>query len=284
MLISPQKVLLCAPDHFQVTYAINPWMKVGGVDRATAKKQWLQLHQALQEAGVEVEVLESQPQLPDMVFATDQAVIAGKVAVMSSFTYPERQGETRYYRNWLHDHGFTTMELVQGQFEGGDLMQMGSTYFLGTGFRSNALASSELSKYLLAQVVPLELVSAEFYHLDTCFLPVNHTTAFYYPAAFSRESQQKLQLRVPHLIRFSEAQAKSFAANSLVIDRQVITPSFDQHFASTLRGLGFSPQSVNLSEFIKAGGAAHCLTLILETSVYPSYERNHAGTTIYQSL
>jgi N-dimethylarginine dimethylaminohydrolase len=68
----------CLPEHFDVTYSINPWMDPGKpVDRPLAMLQWQRIRQLFTELGHEVEVIPARPGLPDMVFAANGATVAG---------------------------------------------------------------------------------------------------------------------------------------------------------------------------------------------------------------
>src|SRR5690606_16793564 len=133
----------------------------------------------------------------------------------------------------------------------------------GTGFRASEKAVPKLKKITGRKIIPLQLIKADFYHLDTCFLPLDNETAFYYPPAFSPASQQQLQTLIPNLLAFTEAEAYAFAANSFVIGKKILIAGPNQGFTQRLQNLGFEPIELDISEFIKAGGGIHCLILPL---------------------
>ena len=72
---------MCPPEHFAVTYAINPWMEPEKpTDAANAMRQWARLRQAYLDLGHDVRTIEPVAGLPDMVFAANGAtVVGGKV-------------------------------------------------------------------------------------------------------------------------------------------------------------------------------------------------------------
>ncbi len=73
---SPRRYLMCRPEHFEVSYAINPWMDVTqGVDRELALRQWETLRRTYLDLGHEVELIEPEPGLPDMVFAANGGLV-----------------------------------------------------------------------------------------------------------------------------------------------------------------------------------------------------------------
>lgn len=257
------KVLLCSPNHFQVTYVINPWMKPGTVDTKKAQTQWNTVKDTYTSLGVHVDVIAQEETLPDMVFAVDQGIVVGNHVLLSNFQYNERKGETTLYRQWFEDHGYTTEQIMTTCFEGGDILPFGETYFLGSGFRACVEIVPFLASTLNATLYPLELVDSRFYHLDTCLFIVDTKTAFYYPPAFSQVSVRLLQRTIPKLFEFTHEEARMFAANSVHIGNTVVIQKGLSRFRQLLTALGKTVVEVDVSEFNKSGGGIHCLTLTL---------------------
>ena len=93
---SPRRYLMCRPEHFEVSYAINPWMDVtAGVDRELAIRQWDTLRQTYLDLGHDVEVITPEPGLPDMVFAANGGLVIEGRALGARFTHAERRPATR---------------------------------------------------------------------------------------------------------------------------------------------------------------------------------------------
>ena len=259
------KVLMCRPTHFDVDYVINPHMVPHSINRKRAMDQWEALVAAIESLGIKAEVIDQKPDVPDMVFATDQGIVKGGRALLANFRYPERKRETRYYRQWFEDNGYELYELTKlFSFEGGDALFAGDVMFVGTGFRANVASCEELSHTLNTDVVPLRLVDPKFYHLDMCFLPLDDETAFYYPPAFSDSSQARLQKLIPDLHELSEGEASGYGANSFVTGSTIVTQSGNPSLKRKFKKLGRDVVEVDLSEFKKAGGGIHCLINTLE--------------------
>src|SRR2546427_8982915 len=71
-VVTPRRYLMCPPDHFEVTYAINPWMNPETpVDASLAARQWETLRDAYLDLGHQVETIKPIEGLPDMVFAAN---------------------------------------------------------------------------------------------------------------------------------------------------------------------------------------------------------------------
>ena len=111
----------------------------------------------------------------------------------------------------------------------------------------------------------MKLVDQRFYHLDTCFCPLDGGYTLYFPPAFDDESRATIEARVPAAkrIAISEEDALAFACNAVNIDRTVVVNKATSAFVKTLGSKGFEVLQTPLSEFMKAGGSAKCLTLRL---------------------
>ncbi len=261
-----KRVLLCKPTHFTVEYVINPHMQPYAVDSDKALKQWQKLTGILKDLGIKVEVIEQQPDVPDMVFATDQGIVRDGAILLANFRYSQRKKERIYYRDWFREHGFRTRSLSNiFPFEGGDTLFCGDMLFVGTGFRASVSSCEELANKLQIDVIPLRLVDPYFYHLDMAFLPINADTAFYYPPAFSQNSQNLLKRLIPNLYELSREAVEAYAANSFVSGRDIIIATkTPKTFRNDLKKLGLRIHEVDVSEFKKAGGGIHCLINVLE--------------------
>ncbi|NET10294.1 MAG: TIGR00300 family protein [Symploca sp. SIO2B6] len=262
------QILMCPPHHYDVDYVINPWME-GNVHRSSrdrAEEQWNQLHQILQQYAA-VELVKPQQGWPDMVFTANAGLVLGKTVVLSRFFHPERQGEEPYFQQWFEDQGYTVHTLPPSlPFEGaGDALldRSGRWLWAGYGFRSELDAHSYLAKWLDIEVLSLRLMDERFYHLDTCFCPLTDGYLLYYPPAFDAYSNRLIELRVPaeKRIPISEPDAVNFACNAVNVGYTVVMNQASDALTSTLKERGFTVVETPLTEFLKAGGAAKCLTL-----------------------
>ena len=270
MIAARQTILMCPPDHYGVDYVINPWMQdqLGRTDRALARRQWDGLRQLL-SVGADIALVEAQPGLPDMVFTANAGMVRGKLAVVSRFRSPERQGEEPFFRVWFERNGFSIAPWPKGVcFEGaGDaLFDPGrDLIWSGCGFRSDAAAADLLAQAFDRESIPVRLVDPRFYHLDTCLCPLAGGWLMYYPPAFDAASLAQIGRRVPEEKRIAvgAADALQFACNAVDLDGRVIMNGASQELQARLRAAGFTPVLTPLSEFLKAGGTAKCLTLKL---------------------
>jgi N-dimethylarginine dimethylaminohydrolase len=263
---TPQ-ILMCPPAFYGILYEINPWMNTARqADHPLAGQQWRALRDRLVEAGAEIVEVAPVEGLPDMVFTANAALIFGRTAVVSHFRHVQRQGEESHFRAWLTDHGWNVVETPDGcAFEGaGDALFCGDTLYAGYRLRSDARGHQLIAERLGVRVLPLELVDPYYYHLDTCFCPLNGDTAIYYPPAFDDYGRRVLEANVPQLIEAAPEEAQSFACNAVVVGRTVATNEGCPKLHDSLRAAGFNAVATPLGEFVKAGGSAKCLTLRLD--------------------
>jgi N-dimethylarginine dimethylaminohydrolase len=262
------RLLMVRPDHYDVVYEINPWMsRARRASPERAMEEWRGLHRVLTEdLGAEVLLAEQPPDLPDMVFTANAGLVYGTRAVLSNFRHPERQGEAAQFRRWFESQGFEVLTLPpERRFEGeGDALFVGETLFAGYHWRSDVHSHRLVGEMLGARVLSLELVDPHFYHLDTCFCPLDEQTAVYYPPAFDPYARRVIEAHVPRRIEVCAEEAARFACNAVVLGRHVALNSGCPRLEATLRNLEFVPHATPLDEFLKAGGSAKCLTLHLD--------------------
>jgi len=260
-------ILMCKPEFFGIEYEINPWMHVAvKVDHALAEEQWATLHATYLEQGLSIELAEPVKGQPDMVFTANAAVVWNGKAVLSNFRHDERHGEEEHCDRELRRLGFDVHRIDhQIAFEGaGDALFVGETLFCGHGFRTDLAAHAPAGDILGVEVVSLRLADPRFYHLDTCFCPLDGRTALFAPEAFDAESVELVRRRVPRAIEVSTDVAAGFACNAMPLDGVVISSLASRQLESTLKDAGFATVGLPMGEFMKSGGGVRCLTLPLD--------------------
>jgi lysine-ketoglutarate reductase/saccharopine dehydrogenase-like protein (TIGR00300 family) len=278
------RFLMCAPDHYDVDYVINPWME-GNIHKSSrdrAVEQWQKLYYVLKDRAI-VDLVAPQLGWPDMVFTANAGLVLGKTVVISRFFHKERQGEEPHFKEWFESQGYTVHELPKDlPFEGaGDALldREGRWLWAGYGFRSELDSHPYLAQWLDIEVVSLRLMDERFYHLDTCFCPLSGGYLLYYPPAFDSYSNRLIEMRVPpeKRIAIEEADAVNFACNAVNIDSVVVMNKVSDDLKKRLTTVGFEVVETPLTEFLKAGGAAKCLTLRVTE---PVRHEVHANTAV----
>lgn len=278
--------LMTDPTHYEVSYSINPWMEPAHWSAAPEARHrqavtcWTALRKALEHAGAVVEVVPGQPGLPDMLFPANAAVVLDDRALMARFLYPERQGEEPHFQAFFQqlcdqDRLRDVAQLPEGVFQegAGDCIwdPVRRHFWVGWGQRSSFEAVAIIERHFGFPVMPLELISPRYYHLDVCFYPLPGGEVVFHPGAFSAASVAEIRRRVPddQRIEAGEAEAERLCLNAVNLGRDIIMAKGTERLKKALEMRGYRCIELDLDPFILSGGAAYCMTLRLDRSSTP---------------
>ena len=275
------RFLMCPPQHFAVTYSINPWMNPegwsegGAALHSRAMRQWEALHRALTDHGASIGCIAPAESLPDIVFTANAAVVLDRKALLARFRHAERQGEQPVFAGAferLRQHG--SIDEVHEMPEGVALEGAGDCIFdparglfwMGCSFRSDAAAARVVEHVFGVPCVTLALADPRFYHLDTAFCALPCGSVMYFPGAFTAAARALIEERVApaQRIALSETDAVHFAANAVCIGRVVVLSRASEALRGALAARGYAVVASPLDVFQRAGGSACCLTLRLD--------------------
>jgi len=275
------RFLMCPPQHFAVTYSINPWMDPaawadrGDALHASAAAQWTALHAALRASGAGIELVAPREGLPDLVFTANAAVVLDGKALLARFRHPERRSEQPVFlagframqaRGLIDD----VIEMPQGvALEGaGDCLwdARRALFWMGCGFRSDAAAARVVEEAFGVPCVALRLGNPSYYHLDTAMCALPCGAVIYYPGAFTPEALDLIHARVAPADRIAldAADAAYFAANAVVVGQTIVLSSASAALRGALEARGYMVLETALGAFQRSGGSACCLTLRLD--------------------
>ena len=275
--------MMSAPEHFEVSYTINPWMqpsqwsvspkKLAG----DAKRGWNQLKKTYERLGAQIEVQKAAAGLPDMVFTANAAVVLDRKVLLARFLCAERQGEEVHNRNFfeaLRARGVVD-QIVEPPaglyFEGaGDAIWDATRRLIWTGYgqRSSRDVFRTIEELYGVPAIALELIDPRFYHLDTCFCVLSGGDVLWYPAAFSASAASAVREIVGEdkLIEATDEDAFHLGVNSVCIGREVVMCHASAPTLAALTARGYHVNIVPLDSFNRSGGAAYCLTLRLDNT------------------
>ena len=273
-------VLMANPEHFDVTYVINPHMEgnVGNVDRALAQRQWKALYDTYEQLGYEVHAIPGQPDLPDLVFTANQSFPVQRpdgswVVVMSRMRSAHRRPEVPFIQAFYDERGAEVVHLPEdaGFFEAcGDCRwhPRRRLVYGGYGFRTKRTALQYLADRIDVPVVPLRLVDPRFYHLDTCLSPLTEDAALVVEEAFTPDGLAFLRRCFPELIPVPlDEAAHGFAANGNCPDGQhFVVHHGNEQTRRNVEALGIDVIELDTSEFIKSGGSVFCMTMMFRSA------------------
>jgi arginine dihydrolase len=275
------RLLMCAPEHFAVSYAINPWMDPQSwaqrerTHAQASRREWRALHRTLLGLGAEIELVRPQPGLPDLVFTANAAVVYERTALLARFRHPERQGEEPHYEaafRGLQARGVidAVRHLPDGVvLEGaGDCVfdRVRNLFWLGYGQRSDAAAAPVVEREFGLPVVALELADPRFYHMDTALAPLPGGEAMYVPGAFTEAGRGAIRERVGahNVIALADDDAARLAANAVCLGNTLVMSGCSARLRAELGERGYRVVAAPLPSFLRSGGSAFCLTLRLD--------------------
>jgi len=259
------RILICRPDHYDINYKINPWMNPDD-NPSESEIAWVQWERLADKINCFAEpvVLDGVKDLPDMVFTANAGLILkDKKVILSHFKHEERNGEESHFKKFFEENGYEVL-YPKSNFEGaGDALYLKDVLVGGFGFRTDESFYDEFFDEL-ENVIKVKLVDPYFYHLDTCFCPLNDKGDYMiYPNAFELSDLKRIREIGNIEITVPEEEAREFACNAVVIGDNVILPSGCEETEAQLQSIGFETHPLRMTEYIKAGGACKCLTLKL---------------------
>jgi N-dimethylarginine dimethylaminohydrolase len=275
------RFLMCRPEHFEVAYAINPWMdpKRWASRRraltAASKMEWMRLYHTLLELGAQVELVPAAAGVPDLVFTANAAVVLNGKALLARFRHPERQAEEPHFESMFRTLQYrgqidSVHKLPEGvMLEGaGDCVwdDTRNMFWMGYGPRSDLAARDIVAAEFGMQATALELADPRFYHMDTALCPLPGGELIYFPEAFAPAGQAAIRDRVAARDRIEIAadDAEKLAANAVAIDDNVVVSDCSDRLRRTLAERGYRVRTTPLTSFLRSGGSAFCLALRLD--------------------
>lgn len=223
-------------------------------DRARAQHQNYQ--HALRGAGVRVIELPPDPAHPDGVFVEDVAVVLDEVAVMTAPAPPSRRGERTAVEPALEPYRRVVRLPPDAFLEGGDVLRVGRTLFVGLSGRTEeagARALDAVVRTLGYSVVPVRVTGC--LHLKSAVCAVSADTLLINRAWVEVDPFAGLRLvDVPDV--------EPFGANVLLLPDAVMVSSAYPATAERLRTLGCRVVEVDVSELHKAESGMTCMSLV----------------------
>lgn len=222
-----------------------------------AREQHARYAAELAALGTSLEWLEPLPRHADGVFVEDTAVVLPEVAVITRPGVASRREEVTSTAAGLSAHRPLARITAPATLEGGDVLRIGRTLYVGTSGRSNGEGIAQLAAALAAfgysvRAVPMR----DCLHLKSAatFIPPDillANPAWVDPRGFDVGTVVEV------------AAGEAFAANSLTVAGVTLLSSAFQQTERRLQRVGVTTRSLDVSELQKAEAALTCLSLIL---------------------
>jgi N-dimethylarginine dimethylaminohydrolase len=294
-LIRPRaRFLMCRPVHFAVSYAINPWMDPQSwaseerVHAAASRREWTGLTRRLTDLGAAIELVPAAPEVPDLVFTANAAVVMDRQVLLARFRHPERQREEAHFET-----AFRSLQ-ARGLVDAvrrlpGDVLLEGagdcvwdrarSLFWMGYGPRSDAAARHAVEDTFGQETISLELADERFYHMDTALCPLPGGEVMYVPQAFTPAGRGMIRHRVTaaQRIEIGMEDASRLAANAVCLGNTLVMSGCGEPLRARLAERGYRVVTTPLGSFLRSGGSAFCLTLRLDLQSVPAGAAAHVA-------
>jgi dimethylargininase len=230
------------------------------IDVTLAARQHDAYCDLLRDLGAGVRPLPAAPELPDAVFVEDAAVVVDELAVITAPYMLARRREVPSVAAALAE--FRPLRYLEGMatLEGGDVLRIGRTLYVGRSQRTNDEGIRQLAAALAPHsytVVPIEM--RDCLHLKSAVTAVGHGTVLANPDWLDLEPFAQYEV-----IRI--APEEPGAANAVLVGDAVILPASYPRTRALLENRGIPVYCVDVSELQKAEGAVTCCSILFDAS------------------
>ena len=229
------------------------------IDLDRAREQHLAYERALEAAGCTLLRLPADPELPDSVFVEDVAIVTDEIAILTRPGAISRRPEVRAVATALVPYRSVVALQGEATLDGGDVLRVGRSVFVGQSQRTNAEGLAQLRTILEPfgyRVVGVPVAGC--LHLKSAVTQVADDTVLLHSGWI--ESQPFAAYE-----RIEIDPAEPHAANALLVRGSLVYPSAFPRTRERLESRGLSVVAVDVSELIKAEGAVTCCSVLFET-------------------
>ena len=232
------------------------------IDLMAARTQHQAYEQALRALGCEVLSLPADPALPDSVFVEDTAIVFDELAVITRPGSPSRRPEIVTTAVALRPYRPLVRIAPPASIDGGDVLRVGRTVYVGLTARTNQAAIDQLTAALSPHDYAVRAVPVHgCLHLKSAATQVAVDSILCNPRWVDPAVFAPL-----HVLEVDGAEP--YAANGLLIDSQVLYPTTFPATRHRLEERRIAMTLVDVSEMQKAEGAVTCCSLVFESAPY----------------
>lgn len=231
------------------------------IDLRRAQTQHRQYEELLEELGCKLLRLPAEPDLPDSVFVEDTAIVLDQLAVITRPGAESRRAEINSVADVLNRYRKLFHIKSPGTLDGGDVLQVGKTLYVGQSHRSNAQGIEQLRRILSLygySVVAVKL--HDCLHLKSAVTQVAVDTLLINRNWVDADAFGPMQL-------IDVAPSEAFGANSVRIGKTLVYPAAFPETRERLEAHGVDMRTVDASELAKAEGGVTCCSLVFPDPV-----------------
>lgn len=236
------------------------------IDIGLAATQHRAYQDALSTLGCRVIALPAEADLPDSVFVEDVAIVLDEVAIMTRPGAESRRSEGASVAAVLSRYRSLHAIQAPGTLDGGDLLRIGRSVYVGQSQRSNAAGIEQLSNLLAGYGYAVRAVPISgCLHLKSSVTQVAEDTLLMQPEWVDRSVFADLESSGFRIIDVDPAE--EHAANAVRVGEGVLYPSCFPRTQQKLLEASIQVTTVDVSELQKAEGAVTCCSLVFRESV-----------------
>ena len=226
------------------------------IDIALARTQWAAYVEALRGVGWHIHEIDARDDCPDSVFVEDTVVMIGDMAVIARPGSDSRKPEVDAVESAVRTLGCRIERIVApGTLDGGDVLKVGSTIYVGRGGRTNAEGIAQLTA--LAEPSGATVITVpvtKVLHLKSAVTALPDGTIIGWDPAVDNASIFPNYRSMPE---------ESGAHVVVIDDHRILMAADAPQSAALLEQLGYEVIRVDISEFIKLEGCVTCLSVRL---------------------
>ena len=231
------------------------YLKREPIDVARAATQHREYEAALERRGVRLISLPTEPDLPDCVFVEDPALVLDEIAIITRMGAESRRGESESLAAALAQFRPLVRMSEPATLEGGDVVRIGKTLYVGLSRRTNAAGVNQLAEIAEPygyRVVPVHVTRC--LHLKSACCAVSEDTVLANRGMFDSSALACKIIDVPA--------EEPGAADVLRISNTVLIPTSFPRTARLLEQSGFKVESLDVAELQKAEAGVTCMSLL----------------------
>ena len=228
------------------------------IDFALAVAQHAAYRDCLRELGAHVNSLPAEPELPDAVFVEDPAVVVDEIAVITNPGAASRRSEARSLAEVLARYRPLKFIEEPATLEGGDVLRIGRSVFVGLSQRTNPAGVAQLRELLEPYGYRVQPVGVRgCLHLKSACSYIGRETVLVHRSWIDVEPFDGFEL-------VDVAETEPAAANALLLNEVVIMPASFPKTRAVLEKRGFCVRTIDVSELQKAEAGVTCCSLIFQ--------------------
>ena len=228
------------------------------IDVANAIAQHQAYQDCLTELGVRLISLPAESGLPDAVFVEDPAVVVNEVAIISNMGAPSRRPEATSLAKALARYRPLEFLTEPATLDGGDVLRIGRSVFVGLSRRTNRDGIDQLSRLLAPYGYRVQLIAVSgCLHLKSACSHIGKDTILVNRSWIDAGPLSGFEL-------LDVPEEEPAAANALLVNDVVIIPANFPKTRALLEQRGFRVKPIDVSELQKAEASVTCTSLIFK--------------------